>query len=334
MTTCTEAIDFGPGIGIKEIVQYAGGAFHNACLQANSKVDDSTGLRLHSGAHVAIRFLIKNPQLISNQHICEVGCGTGVYGLIGTRGGSISSHLTLTDGNTETVNLANKNVQLLASISMESRITCKQLLWGSKDAVNELFQYHKAPRETPEKSSPSSQGSVYHDEVNPNIMGKTHFFDVVLGCELFYYRTNIEELIFTVMELTNSTGIFVHSHVFRRVGQDVELINTLHGYNWVTYEIPVEVFVDQVELDEHPEWHNVHCLVSGSFDRMNSLIESDNIAYLCVDKAHEGCTKSKWKLFTGSATDRAEASVPIKEHEDMLVGCDNGFLIDNLFSNR
>ena len=64
--TRTEASDFGPAVGTTGFVQFSGGAFHNACLQANSKVDDSTGLRIHSGARVAIRFLLKNPQLVSN----------------------------------------------------------------------------------------------------------------------------------------------------------------------------------------------------------------------------------------------------------------------------
>ena len=317
MATCTEAIDFGPAVGTKSIVQFSGGAFHNACLQENSKVDDSTGLRIHSGAHVAIRFLLKNPQLVSNQCVCELGCGTGVYGLVGTRGGSLSSQLTLTDGNTETVNLAHKNVQLLASTSCESRISCRKLLWGSIDAVDEFLQHYEVSRETSVSAHPS-----HHNEVEAISSGGSHHFDVVLGCELFYYRTNIEELLFTVIELTKSEGIFVHSHVFRRIGQDLELINYLHNHNWVTYETLVEHFIDQEELNEHPEWYNVHCLVSGSIDRMNVLLENENGVPI----------KSKWKLFTGLNAVSAESIVSDGESADASV--DNGFLLNNLFSSR
>lgn len=333
MATCTEAIDFGPTVGIKSIVQFSGGAFHNACLQANSKVDDSTGLRIHSGAHVAIRFLLKYPLLVSNQRICELGCGTGVYGLVGTRGGSLSSHLTLTDGNAETVNLALKNVQLLASTSSESKISCRKLLWGSMDAVDELFHYYKLPKETSKKPYLSDHPSN-HDEVDTPFSRETHHYDVVIGCELFYYRTNIEELLFTVIELTRSDGIFVHSHVFRRIGQDLELIKYLQGHNWVTYEIPVEHFIDQEELDEHPEWYHVHCLVSGSIDRMNALLEGKIEAPTFVEKIHDSSIKSKWTLFTGLNTVSTQATVSEGESTDAAEGLDSGFLIGNLFSSR
>ena len=53
-----EAIDFGPRLGQLSLLQYKNAIFHERCLTKNSDDSDSTGLRLHGGAHIAIRFLL------------------------------------------------------------------------------------------------------------------------------------------------------------------------------------------------------------------------------------------------------------------------------------
>jgi predicted nicotinamide N-methyase len=270
MKSC-EVIDFGPLSGHKNILQFSGEAFHRACLQVNSKTSDNTGYRIHPGAHVATRFLLKHPDLIHDLKVCELGCGTGVYGLISTCGGSITSHLSLTDGNPETVNIASQNVQELASSLDSSKISTSQLLWGSDDSINELIESVTKHFKTNALTSGEVQKS--ENSVHSSSGSSQLYFDVVIGCELFYYRTNVEELLHTVLKLTNSSGIFVHSHVFRRCGQDTEMIKFLADYGWVTLEVPVQRFIDSKELDEHPEWFNVHCLVSGPVEKVNELLK-------------------------------------------------------------
>ena len=53
-----EVIDLGisSSSGVP-LYQYEGSVFQSKCLQVNSRVNDSTGLRLHGGAHVAVRML-------------------------------------------------------------------------------------------------------------------------------------------------------------------------------------------------------------------------------------------------------------------------------------
>jgi len=53
-----EVIDFGSNLNSSlPLYQYESSLFHSKCLQVNSQVNDSTGLRLHGGAHVAVRMI-------------------------------------------------------------------------------------------------------------------------------------------------------------------------------------------------------------------------------------------------------------------------------------
>jgi predicted nicotinamide N-methyase len=353
---CTETIDFGPFSGIKDIIQLSGDAFQCACLQANSKIDDSTGLRIHGGAHVAIRFLLRHPHLIDDMKVCEVGCGTGVYGLIGTRGGAISAHLALTDGNSAAVAIALQNADQLVSLMNASKVSCEKLLWGSVDCVEDflgsldtvLSKHKNEVDEQSVKVAPTSSASSSTPEAIEieNVTCKNRHFDVVIGCELFYYRTNIDELLCTVLRLTNNNGLFIHSHVFRRSGQDIELIEYLSRWNWITAEIPIQLFVDQDELDEHPEWFNVHCLISGPTDKILALLtaesrccsveEEEAVPLLFVNSADvKGKLPHKpdfqWRLFTGTTAPATVRERAASDSDDLINDID-ALSVGNLFA--
>lgn len=352
---CIEKIDFGPSSGTTDIVQLSGEAFQSACLQANSMIDDSTGLRIHGGAHVAIRFLLMHPHLIEDMKICEVGCGTGVYGLIGTRGGSISAHLALTDGNAAAVTIALQNTDQLVSATNLSKVSCAKLLWGSDDYVDDLIESLGTvlSQHSNEVHGISSEFIANHDKLSVGqienaddfIGNKNRHFDIVIGCELFYYRTNIDELLSTVLRLTKNAGLFIHSHVFRRSGQDLELIEYLSRWNWSTAVIPIQRFVSQKELEEHPEWFSVHCLVSGPADRISELLISENRArsanigdvpsLFSSDNADSNNELSEnrdfqWRIFEGASAlkDSAQSESECEDFNDDIDLLSTG----NLFS--
>ena len=143
LQTCTEKINFGELFGDFEICQCSAVEFHRACLQSNSNESDNTGLRIHAGAHVAIRFLLRYPILISGKKVIELGCGTGVFGLVSTRLGTVTSYILLTDGSEESIKMAHTNVY--KSIpecdgdNLHNKIGFAQLMWGSKSTINKLF---------------------------------------------------------------------------------------------------------------------------------------------------------------------------------------------------
>jgi predicted nicotinamide N-methyase len=345
--SCSELVYFGSSHGSIDIVQSTGDTYCKACLQVNSKDKDNTGLRIHGGAHAAIRFLSENPQFIENLRVCEVGCGTGVLGLVGSRGGSLPSLLVLTDGNIETMEVAKKNINQIVLATNVSKVSCTQLLWGSKSYIDDFFEFltstfgtfglpvvnvvqvlvdqDPSPDPSPD-SNPNHGLSIQLEETSCtaafednsgllDVEKKRPFFDVVIGCELFYYRTKVEDLLFTVLQLTNNSGFFIHSHVFRCPGQDIELISYLKQFGWITLESPLGSFIDPEELDDHPEWYNVHCLISGpeavlekilaannlKVDMMNEVLPINNA--LTEDDSNTLADRSskslKWRVFKG-----------------------------------
>lgn len=351
MEDCTEIIDFGPNCGNVNVTQLPGDVFHKACLQVNSLHADNTGLRMHGGAHVAIRFLLLHPHLIDNLRLCEVGCGTGVFGLIGTRGGQVSSHLVLTDGNGETVEIASKNALQLVAPSSATKISFSQLSWGctlsikrlqdsERRTVNcELLSEKTGVRgfEQPDESEKTDrvlQSTLLLDSPSFKCERLSPFFDVVIGCELFYYRTSVHDLLYTVLQLTDSSGIFIHSHVFRRQGQDMEMIEYLGNHGWITAEIPVQLFIGTEELEHHPEWFGVQCLVSGPSERIQALLIEENRRNSTKDRREVlpnfSSTSLDWKIFSGVAKDLKESYSSNIDPADCDI--DDGLAIANLFA--
>jgi predicted nicotinamide N-methyase len=241
----------GPILGNVEIYQLPMFDFNQACLSASSKASDnfdSTGKRMYAGAHVAIRFLTIFKDLIKNKTVIELGCGTGAVGLLANSQARMS-RLLLTDGNSDTLHITSKNVSLLCdSPESSSHIKTQQLLWGDNLHINAAI-----------------------------MANTTKQFDVVLGCELMYYQTDIALLVSTVLALVSregnhKSGLFIHSHLFRRAGQEDELIEILTRHNWTTLEVPHECFLSKEELSYHPEWYRVRTLVSGSMECIQQLL--------------------------------------------------------------
>jgi hypothetical protein len=246
---CIETVDFGPVVGDRSVYQACGSVFQAACLQENSSSSDCTGLRIHAGAHIAIRFLIAHPELIEGKSICEFGCGTGIYGLVGSRGGKLVKRLVLTDGNGESVAVAYKNIENFVELSNRNKVVCQRLLWGMSSDTT-------------------------WDEVLQTNDGKP--YDVAIGCELMYYRTDPRELLSTVIAITGGRGLFFHSHVFRRRGQGQEIIDFLLEHDWNTLEVPIKDFVDPKELAIHPEWYSARCLMSGPKEHIQALLQANS----------------------------------------------------------
>lgn len=107
-----EVVELGP-LGPVEIYQVPGSEFHTACLQKNSMDRDSTGLRIHAGAYVAIKFLQVISQLLNGKDVIELGTGCGIVGLTASTFCSMNS-LALTDGNTTSLEITSLNAKIVS----------------------------------------------------------------------------------------------------------------------------------------------------------------------------------------------------------------------------
>jgi predicted nicotinamide N-methyase len=243
-THILESDYFGGALGTVELAQLSYGQFQHECSSTTNKINDNTGLRLYSGGHVAIRLLLKYCKLVQNKRIVELGCGVGAFGLLGCSKVDFMK-LLLTDGEAKTEHLVNLNTSSIYGHTDNScKVQYSQLLWGSIDQIQEI-------KNTKNDSQP---------------------FDVVIGCELMYYRTNMKDLVDTVMQLTDCSGLFIHAHLFRKAGQECELIEQFSLHDWCTYEVPHRHFIDADELNHHPEWYKVRSLVSGPRLLMEQLV--------------------------------------------------------------
>ena len=80
MTLVPESVYFGPQYQDGQtttILQLNSKEFHETCLQQHEKdrAVDSTGMRIHAGLHVAVRFLLRFPLFLKDQRVLELGCG-------------------------------------------------------------------------------------------------------------------------------------------------------------------------------------------------------------------------------------------------------------------
>ena len=242
-----ERVYYGEILGEQDLYQLSYQALQEECHSSNLDNGDSTGLRAYSGSPVAVRFLAQYPSLISGKNIVEIGSGVGVFGILGSLIGQ-PSLLLLTDGEMRAQELVSMNIELSLSsdhrkihTAFEQRI----LKWGNADDVDHALQI-------------CGQHSKSH-------------FDVVLGCELMYFNTDLDALISTVIALTNSLGLFLHAHVFRAPGQEQAFIDKLDALSWTTLEVPCVQFISKSELDQQVHWRRVRTLVSGSVDNISRL---------------------------------------------------------------
>ncbi|KAF0694422.1 Aste57867_14719 [Aphanomyces stellatus] len=231
-----EEVEFGDA-GTYAFFQYRQAGYNQMCLSSNSETQDSTGLRVYSGAHVLTRFLgsVDGRALLDGQRVVEIGCGTGAVGCVAAVRTDVA-HMTLTDGDARACALAQRNLEHVVRPAKPNLPTaCHVVRWG---------------RSTPPSTT--------------DLNGIP--FDVVIGCELMYYQTNVADMIWTVQALA-PTGLFLHAHLFRDDQHGDTMRAVLAASGWSTLVVPVPSFAPTFWA----QWLNVCCLISGPTAQIDAL---------------------------------------------------------------
>jgi 2-polyprenyl-3-methyl-5-hydroxy-6-metoxy-1,4-benzoquinol methylase len=121
--------------------------------------------------------------------VIELGCGIGACGSLAA---AFADFVMLTDGEQETVELASFNASNQNNVSPD-KIEVRELWWGDDSQLSEVL----------------SGGA----------------FDVILGAELFYYKTPIVELVETIDRLLAPNGVVYLSHLNRSPGLEDTLVS-------------------------------------------------------------------------------------------------------------
>lgn len=232
---------FGEKVGWMSLYETPWPEFNQKCALSKSIEGDCTGHRLYAGAHVATRFILSFCDLVQNASVIELGCGTGIFGIFALKFGR-PKKVVLTDGMESTLEIAKRNISHLLTIPNYDQNVLK-LEWDVKDDIIRAKE----------------------------LLNDGQPFDIVLGCELMYYRTDVGQLCRTVLSLCGNNGLFLHCHLFRRPGQEEELIKFLDQHNWTTLEVPCESFISADELNCHADWYNMRILVSGPREKLETI---------------------------------------------------------------
>lgn len=204
-------------------------------------LEDGTGLRVCCATLSLIRLLSRCRSLLTDKRVLELGCGTGVVGLSLLRLAA-PSVLVLTDGNPSAVDLTRANVERNASEC--SAVTCRRLLWSSRDDVELVREQYGA-------------------------------FDVIIGAELLYFNIVVSELVGVVLDLaTPSGGVFLHSHLCRKEGQVAEIALLFRERGWITVQLNQGSLFESSELNEQPSWTAVRTLVSGPESAVKGFVRT------------------------------------------------------------
>lgn len=138
---------------------------------------DLTGQVLWPGAKHLADYLLKNPALILNQEVLELGSGSGLCGLFVSQ---LARHTILTDGNEIVMRLLEKNQKF------GNNTDIALVDWSAEDLTHHL--------------------------IKQNLPTK---YSILIGADVVYWSNSIEPLFKTVKILLNDNGKFIMCYTLR-----------------------------------------------------------------------------------------------------------------------
>ncbi|KAJ3330682.1 hypothetical protein HDU93_000262 [Gonapodya sp. JEL0774] len=182
------------------------------------------GGRTWEAAFILTSYLVRNPHLVRGKRVLELGCGTGVVGLVAA--GLAARDVVLTDLECM-LDVARASVELnratVETISVPNalleegpcpRVTVRELAWGC-ELDSDWWNYEVAGAVIP--STKSNLGTPSTRSPEP--------FDVVLAADCVYLESCFEPLRRTLLDLTG------HPHaIINETGKIWEPPRVLIGY--------------------------------------------------------------------------------------------------------
>ena len=187
----------------------------------SEETDRSTGVTLWQAAPRLASFLQNHPEVCSGKSVLELGAGLGLCGITAYYLGAQS--VMMTDGDTQTLQQMRQNVLLncddtSTSATDSTKISCRQLIWGSPHMEN--FLQH----------------------------GK---YDTIIGADVIYTQGSVQPLLETVACLLKRPhGQFVLSRFSKWNNVDDEIVIDAAKQRHLTCTRPTEgIFIFHWEGD-------------------------------------------------------------------------------------
>eukprot|EP00953_Heterococcus_sp_UTEX-ZZ885_P025863 14027-Heterococcus_DN1.PRE.2 len=166
-----------------------------------------------------------HPELTKHKRIIELGCGVGALGvLLSTT--TECSHVCITDGSTDALQLAEVNTATTANVSVAT------LYWGNAAQEAAVLQTSGA-------------------------------YDVCIGADLMYYNVDTAQLITTALRMIegNSTGFILLAHLCRSPVMQDQLMELAKQRGLVILDVPIESFTTDSDRECIHCWYNLKLLL-------------------------------------------------------------------------
>lgn len=183
-----------------------------------------------------------------------------------------AKHVAMTDGDTDTLFQMRNNVRLNfpadacspqnitksgLTNSNNGRVSCRQLIWGKKQA-NDFLKYYWEDENALNQTSSLTSTICSNKNGNGGSNDRGEKVDLVMGSDIIYEEEAIGPLFDTVMELLSSRPLdynclFLLSYARRNVsiGKIFECAQR-HGLEWTSPEDVEGVFVFSRRKDQLP----------------------------------------------------------------------------------
>jgi len=208
----------------------------------SDEVFESTGLTVWKAAEYLGQYQIKHSLLFHGKRILELGAGLGLNGILASCT-SQNSKICITDGDTDALIHLRKNVERNITDTynndnklntINSKISCYQLIWGKSNAKIFLQQQQQENDDDDENDSK---------------------FDILLASDIVYAKCIIKPLWETVQILLkrkkeNNTPMFIMSYANR--GKDIPVqidellqssVNAGFRYEIVKHDEENDIFI-------------------------------------------------------------------------------------------
>ena len=177
-------------------------------LRGHKEITNTTGLSLWRGAEVVSDFLLKNPSIIENKSVLELGAGPGLLGIVVSKYLS-PSKAVLTDGDVGVLRNLRSNLE---RNSISTEVTCPQLIWGQGiEEFRERF-------------------------------GR---FQVIMATECVYMTTSVEPFWKTIYELLEETpeAVAIFNHVAFSQSPLKDIFEVAEKFGFVRTEPSKDVYL-------------------------------------------------------------------------------------------
>ena len=228
---------------------------------------DATGFTFYSGAIIAAKLLRRCPLLLT-MYICELGCGVGVFAATAQR--------------------------LADELDAQCRVVASD---GEAEAVA-ITEHNIDANRTRTDRPRGVSTTVARWESAPSLLSCD--FDLVIGTDLIYARTDINALIRFAVQLIHHDGCIILIHTPRVENTHATLVTAVRAARCDIRYLNIQRVAERKDIDSFC-WHNVDVAIIAREDSMKQV--ESRLTALGIDTSDWSSESSVGRAFVMAEDD-------------------------------